>query len=136
MDSGSSTSKGKKIIFWVTTTIIAIAYFITGLGNLLPFAHIAQDMAHLGYPAYFLKIIGTWKVLAAIVIIVPDFQRVKEWAFAGMILDLTGAALSRYFMGDAWPTVVIPLGISVMITVNYIIRRSLIESSDMKLHSS
>ena len=136
MKTDSSTSKGKKIIYWVTTTIISIAYFITGLGNLLPFAHIAQDMAHLGYPAYFLKIIGTWKVLAAIVIIVPNFQRVKEWAFAGMILDLTGAALSRYFMDDAWPTVIIPLGISVMITVNYIIRRSLIESSNVQLHSS
>jgi uncharacterized membrane protein YphA (DoxX/SURF4 family) len=125
MDSASSASKGKKIIFLVTTTIIAIMYFITGLGNLLPVAHIAKDMAHLGYPAYFLKIIGTWKILAAIVVVIPNFQRLKEWAYAGMILDLTGAALSRYFTGDARSTIVIPLGISILITVNYLIRHSL-----------
>ena len=136
MSSTNNIPKSRKIIFWITTIVISIGYFITGLGNLLPFPHIAQDMKHLGYPAYFLKIVGAWKVLGAIVILIPNFQRIKEWAFAGMILDLTGAALSRYFMGDAWPTVAIPLGISVMITVNYIIRRSLIDRSNVQLHSS
>jgi len=125
MDSTNNASQAKKIIFWLTTTVIAIAYFTTGLGNLLPFAHIAQDMSHLGYPAYFLKIIGTWKILAAIAVVIPNFQRIKEWAYAGMILDLTGAAFSRYFTGDPWPTIVIPLAISTLITVNYVIRRSL-----------
>jgi len=105
--------------------MIAIVYFVTGLGNILPFEHFAQDMTHLGYPAYFLKIIGTWKILAAIVIVIPNFQRIKEWAYAGMMLDLTGAALSRHFVGDAWPMVVIPLGISILVTVNYIIRHAL-----------
>lgn len=130
MNAASDASKRKKIIFWATTTVIAITYFITGLGNLLPFPHIAQDMAHLGYPAYFLKIIGTWKIIAAIVIVIPKFQHIKEWAYAGMILDLTGAALSRYFIGDAWPTIVIPLGISILITVNYTVGHSLQKQSN------
>src|SRR6478609_2116933 len=109
MDSNNNIPKSRKVIFWITTTIIAIAYFITGLGNILPFAHIAQDMAHLGYPTYFLKIIGTWKILAAIVLLIPSIPRIKEWAYAGMIFDLTGASLSRYYIGDSLPQIVIPL---------------------------
>lgn len=121
----------RKIIFVITTAIIAIIYFITGLGNILPFAHIAQDMAHLGYPTYFLKIIGIWKILAAFVVVIPNIPRIKEWAYAGMIFDLTGAVLSRYFIGDPLPTIIIPLGISVLITINYVIRRSLQTKSNL-----
>lgn len=126
MDSNNSTpKKSRKIIFWITTTIIAIAYFVTGLGNILPFSHIAQDMAHLGYPTYFLKIIGTWKILAAIVLLIPNIPRIKEWAYAGMIFDLTGASFSRYYIGDALPQIFIPLGIALLVTVNYVLRKSM-----------
>ena len=56
--------KSRKIIYWATTLIISIAFFVTGVGNLIPFEHMAQDMLYLGYPPYFLKILGTWKILA------------------------------------------------------------------------
>lgn len=126
MNSDSNIPKSQKIGFWITTTIIALMYLITGIGNILPFTHIAQDMARLGYPGYFLKIIGTWKILAAIVMVIPPrFNRIKEWVYAGMIFDLTGAALSRYFMGDPLPMIIIPLGLSVLVTVNYVLRHAL-----------
>ena len=125
MTSTNSISKSRKIIFVITTALIAIAYFVTGLGNIVPFAHIGQDMAHLGYPPYFLKIIGTWKILAAVAIVIPKFSRIKEWAYAGMIFDLTGASLSRYYIGDALPQIFIPLGIGLLVTVNYILRNSI-----------
>src|SRR6266536_2208856 len=130
MNTTDNASTGKKIIFWVTTTIIAIAYFITGIGNTLPFAHIAQDMAHLGYPAYFLKIIGTWKIIAAIVVVIPNFQRVKEWAYAGMILDLTGAAFSRFAVGDGLQLIIIPIAIAILVTINYILRHSMLNKAN------
>jgi len=130
MNTVKNSSKTKKNLFWVTTTIIAIAYFISGLGNLVPFSHIAQDMAHLGYPVYFLKILGVWKILAAIVIVFPGIRRIKEWAFAGMMLDLSGAALSRYFSGDAWSTILIPAGILILVTLNYVIRLTLLYNSN------
>jgi len=126
MDANNNVPNSRKIAFWITTSVIAIMYFVTGLGNILPFAHIAQDMAHLGYPAYFLKIMGTWKILAAIVMVSPRrFNRIKEWVYAGMIFDLTGAALSRYFIGDPLPMIIIPLGLSILVTVNYAIRHGL-----------
>lgn len=126
MNSSKTISKSRKIIFWATTIVIAIAYFATGVGNILPFAHIAQDMAHLGYPPYFLKILGTWKILAAITIVLPGMPRIKEWAYAGMMLDLTGAALSRYAVGDGLQMIIIPLAISVLVTVNYALRHSML----------
>jgi uncharacterized membrane protein YphA (DoxX/SURF4 family) len=119
-------SKGKKIVFWISTIIIAVAFFITGLGNLFPFAHIAQDMAHLGYPAYFLKILGTWKILGAVAIIVPGTPKIKEWAYAGVMLDLTGAALSRFFVGDDLQMIIVPLAIATLVTANYAVRNSMI----------
>jgi|SRR6185503_4693989 len=125
MKSNSQILKIRKIAFWITTTVIALMYFVTGLGNILPFKHIAQDMARLGYPTYFLKILGAWKILAATVMVIPRFNRIKEWAYAGMMFDLTGAALSRYFIGDPLPMIIVPVGLSILVTVNYAIRHTL-----------
>ncbi len=125
MKSENNWPKSKRTMLWVTTVVIGIAYFITGVGNVLPIAHIAQDMAHLGYPTYFLKIIGVWKILAAIVIVIPNLPRIKEWAYAGMIFDLTGAAFSRFAIGDPFVQVIVPLCIATLVTVNYMLRHSL-----------
>ena len=117
--------KLKRIFYRVTTIVIAIAYMATGIGNILPISHIAQEMAHLGYPAYFLKILGGWKMLASIIILIPGIPRIKEWVFAGMIFDLTGAALSRYFSGDTLQMIIIPIVIAGLVTINYILRQSM-----------
>ena len=53
----------------------------------------------LGYPMYFFAILGFWKVLGAIAILVPRFPRLKEWAYAGIFFDLTGAAASCAAVG-------------------------------------
>ena len=53
----------------------------------------------LGYPMYFFAIIGSWKVLGAIAILVPRFPRLKEWAYAGIFFDVTGAAASCVAVG-------------------------------------
>ena len=55
--------------------------------------------ARLGYPLYFFAILGIWKVLGAIAILVPGFPRLKEWAYAGIFFDLTGAAASCAAVG-------------------------------------
>jgi uncharacterized membrane protein YphA (DoxX/SURF4 family) len=117
------TSTALKFTYWITTIIIAIAFFITGIGNLIPFEHIAHDMAHLGYPSYFLKILGTWKIIAAVTIVLPRIRRIKEWAYAGMMLDLTGAALSRYFMNDGLPLIIVPLTIAGLVIISWSLRQ-------------
>jgi hypothetical protein len=87
--------KTKSIAYWITTSLVA--FFIGGGG----IAQVAQYFAKphgvvpiLGYPMYFFAILGIWKALGAITILVPGFPRLKEWAYAGIFFDLTGAAAS------------------------------------------
>ena len=111
--------KARKIIYWVTTGTVVLVFFATGVGNLIPMEHIAQDMAHLGYPPYFHIILGTWKILGAFAIILPRVSRLKEWAYAGMIFDLTVASFSRLASGDDAITVIIPLLIACLVITSW-----------------
>ena len=92
--------KGKMIAYWTTTILVA---FFIGSGGA---AQIAQYLGNrhgvvplLGYPMYFFAILGFWKVLGAIAILAPRFPRLKEWAYAGIFFDLTGAAASCAAVG-------------------------------------
>jgi uncharacterized membrane protein YphA (DoxX/SURF4 family) len=109
-------------IHWITTGLAALAFLAPGIGNLAHVAHIVDDMARLGYPSYFLTILGTWKILGAIVIIVPGIPRVKEWAYAGMMFDLTGAALSRAATGDPLPLILGPLVVAGIVVASWALR--------------
>ena len=53
----------------------------------------------LGYPPYFLVILGIWKLLGAVALLIPGFPRLKEWAYAGVLFDLTGAVASLFASG-------------------------------------
>jgi hypothetical protein len=92
--------KSKNIAYWTTTGLIA--FFIGGGGG----AQIAQYLGNphgvvpvLGYPMYFFGILGFWKVLGAIAILLPRYPRLKEWAYAGIFFDLTGAVASVAAVG-------------------------------------
>lgn len=92
--------KGKSIVYWTMTILVALPI---GSGGVL---QVAQYLGNrhgvvpvLGYPMYFFAILGFWKVLGAIAILVPRFPRLKEWAYAGIFFDLTGAAASCAFVG-------------------------------------
>jgi uncharacterized membrane protein YphA (DoxX/SURF4 family) len=91
--------KAKNIAYWTTTVLVA--FFMTGgVVQILQFKANPQGIVpQLGYPMYFFAIIGAWKVLGAIAILVPRFPRLKEWAYAGIFFDLTGAAMSCAAVG-------------------------------------
>jgi hypothetical protein len=57
--------------------------------------------AHLGYPTYLLPFIGIAKILGVVAVLVPGFPRLKEWAYAGLVFDLTGALYSHISVGDS-----------------------------------
>jgi len=111
-------------LYWASTTVVAIAFLVPGVGNITHVSHIASDMAHLGYPSYFLSILGCWKVLGAIAILVPGLPRIKEWAYAGMMFDLTGGAMSRAAMRDGALMIVIPLMIGSLALTSWWLRPS------------
>ena len=114
--------KSKTILFAIATFIVCLAFVGSGAANVLHAPHIAKDMAHLGYPAYFSTVLGIWKILGALAVAVPAFPRVKEWAYAGMMFDLTGAAISRVVAGDGAAGAVPPLLIAGLVVASWLLR--------------
>ena len=112
----------KMVTYGVVTTLVALAFVAPGIANLVHVQHIVADMAHLGYPPYFSTILGTWKVLGALVVLAPGLPRAKEWAYAGMIFDLTGAAISRAIVGDGARGVIPPLLIAGLVVASWALR--------------
>jgi hypothetical protein len=88
------------VAYWTTTVLVAFAMASGGLGELLRWPGNLEVATVLGYPVYFLTIIGVWKVLGAIAILVPGWPMLKEWAYAGIVFNMTGAAASHAFAGD------------------------------------
>ena len=94
------TTRAKIIVYWTMTGLVA--FFIGGGGAsqvVQYFGNRNGVVAGLGYPMYFFCILGVWKVLGAIAILWPGYPRLKEWAYAGIFFDLTGAAVSCAAVG-------------------------------------
>jgi uncharacterized membrane protein len=91
--------KAKRIAYWTTTVLVAF-FMSGGVTQILQFkANPHGVVPQLGYPMYFFAILGFWKVLGALAILVPRFPRLKEWAYAGIFFDVTGAAASCAAVG-------------------------------------
>jgi len=91
--------KAKNIAYWTTTVLLA-TFMSGGIVQIAQFKGNPHGVVpELGYPMYFFAIIGSWKVLGAIAILVPRFPRLKEWAYAGIFFDVTGAAASCVAVG-------------------------------------
>lgn len=72
--------------YWVLTLIIAFEMVAGSMWDLLRVEYVRTVFAHLGYPIYLLTILGVWKLPCAVVLFVPRFPRLKEWAYAGVIM--------------------------------------------------
>lgn len=95
-----SQSRGKTIAYWSVTLLLAATVMLSGIGQLMQFGGNVELVKNLGYPLYILTILGIWKLLGAIVLVVPGFPRLKEWVHAGIFFVMTGAALSHAFAID------------------------------------
>jgi uncharacterized membrane protein len=92
--------KRNKIIYWIATALLAFGMLVSGLQQILHAQEMTGMVAHLGYPAYFMDILGVWKILGVIAILMPGFKLVKEWAYAGFFFAMTGALISHLAIGD------------------------------------
>jgi uncharacterized membrane protein YphA (DoxX/SURF4 family) len=112
----------KTIAYWTTTILGPASFVIGGVLNLTQSQEVAAAMSHLGYPLYFASILGTWKLLGAIAIVVPGFPRLKEWAYAGFFFDVTAAAASRAAVGDSAADVIAPLAFLALVVASWALR--------------
>lgn len=87
--------KRNKIIYWVATLWLALGMTSTGVVQLIKMKEEVAKMTELGYPVYFLTILGVWKILGVIAILIPKYPLIKEWAYAGFFFAMSGAAISH-----------------------------------------
>jgi hypothetical protein len=103
-------SKRNKIIYWIATIWLSLGMSATGLTQLLGIRQEGDFTEGLGYPDYFLTILGCWKILGVVAILIPKFPVVKEWAYAGFFFTMSGAALSHIAtdtMGQIFPSLLL-----------------------------
>jgi uncharacterized membrane protein YphA (DoxX/SURF4 family) len=112
----------RKIGYWVTTGLVTAVFLAGGLFDLARPPQVVEELGHLGYPAYFAAILGAWKLLGALAIAAPGLARLKEWAYAGIVFDLTGAAISHAVVGDGAGKLLPPLVLLVLAGVSWALR--------------
>ena len=94
-------AKRNKIIYWIATVWLALGMVSTGIVQLVKMKEeIEKTSLGLGYPIYFLTLLGIWKLLGVVAILVPKFPLLKEWAYAGFFFVTTGAIFSHIAAGS------------------------------------
>ncbi|HEX6772471.1 MAG TPA: DoxX family protein [Acidobacteriaceae bacterium] len=120
------TAKTKTVTYWTTTILVAFFIGSGGVAQVAQFASKPRGVVPiLGYPMYFFAILGFWKALGAIAILVPRFPRLKEWAYAGIFFDLTGAVASVTAVGEYGAYafhIVAPLVLTVVTVASWALR--------------
>jgi hypothetical protein len=116
------TAKTRSISYWVTTAILAFVMLSGGVADVVHQADAAAGMVHLGYPLYFITILGAWKLAGGVALLAPRLPRLKEWAYAGAVFDLTGATLSHAATGDDVRHIVTPLLFAAIAVASWALR--------------
>lgn len=96
-------NKRNKIIYWVATVWLSLGMTATAIVQLFKGEEGAGGVAmmnHLGFPVYLLTLLGIWKLLGVIAVLVPGFPLLKEWAYAGFFFLMSGALFSHLAHGD------------------------------------
>lgn len=117
-----ASSKINKIIYWIATLWLALGMVSTGIVQLMKVKEEVDNITHLGYPIYFLTIIGIWKMLGVIATLVPRFPLVKEWAYAGFFFAMSGAIFSHIAVGNPFGKIAPPLLLLVLTVVSWYCR--------------
>lgn len=93
-------TKRNKIIYWVATLWLALGMLSTAIVQLIKMDEEVKNFSNLGYPLYLMTLLGVWKILGVIAILIPKFPLLKEWAYAGFFFAMSGALFSHIIRGD------------------------------------
>src|SRR5215510_699878 len=120
--SRSRWNRIKTITYWTFTFLLVFELVAGSLWNLLQIEWVRVQLNHLGYPLYITYILGVWKIGGAVVIIVPGFPRLKEWAYAGSFFNFSGAVASHLLAGDGVRAWLAPLVFLIFVIVSWALR--------------
>lgn len=108
--------KRNAIIYWVTTIFLSIGMLAGGIQQAFQIGGYNEIVTKLGYPLYLLTILGVWKILGVIVILLLKLPLIKEWAYAGFFFTMSGAAISHLIVGQPF-TEALPSIILLIVTI-------------------
>lgn len=111
----------RKIAYWSSTTIVAVM-LLFALTYLTGSEQVVSGFTKAGYPQHLRIVLGIVKPVAAIVLLMPGFALLKEWAYAGATFAWVMAFISAYLLGDGVQVWSLPLGLLVLLTVSYVTR--------------
>lgn len=122
-------SKALVIAYWTVTVLVALETLVGGVADvmhsrtvLVAGPPVADVITHLGYPLYLLRIIGFWKLLGGIVLLVPGYPRLKEWAYAGIFFELSGAAASWVAHEQNMREAAVPAILAFLVLISWMLR--------------
>ena len=112
------------ILYWSVTLLFCLPNFLSGVLELFPHQQSFDVMKQLGYPVYFLTIIGIAKILGSVALVQTKFNTIKEWAYAGFTIDFLSASASFYFVqGDTF-AILFPLIFLGIMFLSYFLWRT------------
>jgi VIT1/CCC1 family predicted Fe2+/Mn2+ transporter len=115
-------SKGKAIAYWATTILLVMGMLSGAIAQLLHLKLNVDGIIRLGYPEYVLNILGTWKILGVVVLLLPGYTLLKEWAYAGFFFLMTGAVISHFVSGDPFSGVIWQMIFVILIVLSWAFR--------------
>jgi uncharacterized membrane protein YphA (DoxX/SURF4 family) len=115
-------TKRKKIFYWIVTLWLALGMLSTGVVQLIKMDEDVANILHLGYPVYVLTIIGIWKLLGVVAVLIPKFPLLKEWAYAGFFFAMVGAIISHIAVGDPLQDIFPPLLLLILTVASWYLR--------------
>jgi len=126
MEQTKNTSeKRNKIIYWIFTAWLALGMVSTGAVQLFKGktgSGGVDSVTQLGYPIYFLTILGIWKILGVIAVLIPKSPLLKEWAYAGFFFAMSGAILSHIAMGNSVKEIFPPFLLLALTVISWYFR--------------
>ena len=115
-------SKRSRLGASVTTWTFAVLMGVSGIGYIAGAAPALAAAHDLGYPVYFVKLLGFAKLVGAVALVGPRVRVLREWAYAGFTFDLIAAAVSHAASGDA-KHIPLPIVMLALLLTSYSLRR-------------
>jgi len=114
--------KRKTLWYWIFTIILSFCIFSGGLAQAMQVKGVVDGFKPLGYPIYFISLIGVWKMLGIIAILIPGFKLLKEWAYAGIFFVMSGAVISHIASNDVSVQIIAPFLLAVFAVLSWYLR--------------
>jgi DoxX-like family len=115
-------ARTRAVAYWTTTGVLATECFVGGVMGALRLQPFKGVVTHLGYPPYFMTILGVCYVSAGLVLVAPRLPLIKEWAYAGLMFIYTGATASHIWLGDDAKTLVGPMILAGLAVASWALR--------------